>query len=308
MEKEERESFSIYKFNFKGKLNIIKVILVITIPILLILLFLTVKNLIIISNTDKVIKQYENQIAVLKKAEEEEKIRIEQEKEKLKKARTPNLTDEGKKLMDEIYHSDKKRVFLTFDDGPSEVTPTILDTLNKENVKATFFVLGNNVNIYPELAKRIYDEGHFLGNHGTTHIYSSIYSSPEAVLDEYNRCNDSVKEAIGNPDYNSHLFRFPGGLHGGKYAEIKMQAKEILNQNNILNVDWNCLNGDAETNDLSAEFEMQRLMETSENKNSIVVLMHDSQLKKVTSETLPQIINYFKEQGYEFNTFYDIIK
>ena len=79
-------------------------------------------------------------------------------------------------------------------------------------------------------------------------------------------------------------------------------------QNNIVHVDWNALNGDAETNDLSVDFEIQRLNETTENKNSIVILMHDSPLKSVTADALPQIINNLRNQGYEFKNFYEIIK
>ena len=87
-----------------------------------------------------------------------------------------------------------------------------------------------------------------------------------------------------------------------------MQAKELLNQNEILNIDWNALNGDAETNNLTIEFEMQRLQETTNNKRSVVILMHDSPTKQVTAEALPQIIKYLREQGYEFKNFYEIIK
>ena len=158
------------------------------------------------------------------------------------------------------------------------------------------------------MVKRMYDEGHFIGIHGTSHVYSQIYQSPQSVLDEYNMCNEKIKNALGEQEYNPHLFRFPGGLAGGKYAEVKAQAKELLLQNNIEHVDWNALNGDAETNKLSSEFEMKRLQETTAGKNSVVILMHDAQAKSVTADTLPQIISYLKEQGYEFENFYQIIK
>lgn len=210
--------------------------------------------------------------------------------------------------MDTIYKSDTKRVFLTFDDGPSPVTSKILDILKQENVKATFFILGSNVDSRKDVVKRMYEEGHYLANHGYSHTYSKIYSSPQSVLDEYNECNDKVKNAIEVPDYNSHLFRFPGGLAGGKYASIKSQANELLEQNNIAHVDWNALNGDAETNNLSPEFEISRIHETTEGKNSIVVLMHDSPAKSVTADTLPQIIATLRDKGYEFKNFYEIIK
>ncbi len=121
----------------------------------------------------------------------------------------------GKHNIENIYHSENKRAFLTFDDGPSTVTPTILDTLKQQNVKASFFVLGSRVEAMPDTVKRIYEEGHYIANHGYSHTYSAIYSSPQAVLDEYNKCNESVKKAIGRQEYNSHLFRFPGGLVRG---------------------------------------------------------------------------------------------
>ncbi len=210
--------------------------------------------------------------------------------------------------MKNIYRSETKRAFLTFDDGPSSVTPTILDILKQEDIKATFFVLGSRVDDMPETTKRIYEEGHYIANHGYSHSYSSIYSSTQAVLDEYNQCNEIVKKAIGVPEYNSHLFRFPGGLPGGKYAEIKNQAKELLSQNDILHVDWNALSGDAETTTPTIEYEMSRIQETVGSKNSVVILMHDAQAKKVTAEALPQIISWLRENGYEFKNFYEIIK
>ena len=73
-------------------------------------------------------------------------------------------------------------------------------------------------------------------------------------------------------------------------------------------VDWNALTGDAETNNLSIEFELMRLQQTVLDKNSVIILMHDAQAKKVTAEALPQIISYLKEQGYELKSFYDIIR
>lgn len=97
-------------------------------------------------------------------------------------------------------------------------------------------------------------------------------------------------------------------MHGGKYAQIKNEAKELLLQNDIVNVDWNALTGDAETREPTIEYEMGKLQETVANKSSAVILMHDAQAKEVTVEALPQIISYLKENGYEFKNFYEIIK
>ena len=235
-------------------------------------------------------------------------IKEQEELERKRQEKLPKLTETGIENMNHIYSSDTKRVFLTFDDGPSSNTNQILDILNERGIKATFFVLGSNVEKNPAMVKRMYDEGHFIANHGYSHVYENIYQSPQAVLDEYNKCNQVVRDAIGQQEYNSHLFRFPGGLVGGKYADIKSQAKQLLNENDILNIDWNALTGDAETSKPTQEFEMQRLSQTVGDKNSVVILMHDAPAKKVTADTLQQIIAYLRERGYEFKNFYEIIK
>lgn len=307
-DKENEYQLDIYKIETKQKLDKKKIILVILIIVAFICVILIQKNISKTIEEYKVYKQYEAQVESINH-QAEEKIKAEEaKKEKERQEKLPNLTETGKENISKIYHSDTKRAFLTFDDGPSAVTSKILDTLKQENIKASFFVLGSNVEARPEMVKRMYDEGHFIGIHGTSHVYSQIYQSPQSVLDEYNMCNEKIKNALGEQEYNPHLFRFPGGLAGGKYAEVKAQAKELLLQNNIEHVDWNALNGDAETNKLSSEFEMKRLQETTAGKNSVVILMHDAQAKSVTADTLPQIISYLKEQGYEFENFYQIIK
>lgn len=308
MVNDEKEQLNIYKISLKDKIDKRKILIIILIIVSLICIILTGKYITKTVNEYKVYKQYEAQIQAINHQEQEKQAKIAEEAEKKKQEKIPKLTETGKQNMQSIYRSDTKRAFLTFDDGPSSITNQILDTLKQEKVKATFFVLGSNVDARQDVVKRIYDEGHYIAIHGNSHVYSQIYSSPQAVLDEYNICNDKIKNAIGVSEYNPHLFRFPGGLAGGKYADIKNQANDLLLQNDILHVDWNALTGDAEKNELSSEFELQRLSETIENKNSIVVLMHDAAAKSVTADALPQIISYLREQGYEFKNFYDIIK
>ncbi len=286
------------------QINTKKIAILILLIIVAIGLILVARNAIEMIKQHKVYKQYEAQLATLAKQEEVEP--MEEPEEKVENM--PKLTEEARNNIQTIYQSETKRAFLTFDDGPSTVTPAILDVLKQENVKASFFVLGSRVNAMPEMTKRIYDEGHYVANHGYSHSYSAIYASPQAVLDEFNECNKAVRNAIGVSDYHSHLFRFPGGLPGGKYAEIKRQAKELLSQNDIVNIDWNALTGDAETANPTVEFEMQRIQETVNNKSSVVILMHDAQAKAVTAEALPQIISWLRENGYEFKNFYEIMK
>lgn len=305
---EDQYQLDIYKIDTKAKIDKKKLLILVLIILSIICITFTINYVIEVKKEYKVYKQYEAQLNKIKYQEEIEQVKITEKQEKERQEKIPKLTDTGRENMKTIYRSDTKRAFLTFDDGPSSVTPTILDVLKQENVKATFFVLGTRVEAMPNIVKRIYEEGHYIGNHGDSHLYSQIYASPQSVLDEYNSCNDKIRNAIGVLEYNSHLFRFPGGLFGGKYAEIKSQANELLEQNDILHVDWNALTGDAETNELSIEFELMRLQQTTENKNSVIILMHDAPVKSITAEALPQIISYLREQGYEFKNFYDIIK
>ena len=304
--KRKNEPIDIYRQEIslavKKRPNKNKIMLILIIIFSLILISLITVQVTKILKEAKIVTEYQNQLISLKEQEEQKAKKIEEEKE----AKRVKYTDKWKQSVEHIYSSDKKRAFLTFDDGPSDVTPIILDTLKQENIKATFFVLGQRVEQKPDMVKRMYDEGHFIANHGYSHVYDSIYSSKEAVLDEFNKCNTAVQNAIGDNEYNSHLFRFPGGSIGGKYSELKLQAKDLLKQNGIESVDWNALNGDAETNDLTPEFELERLQCTVQGKNSVVILMHDSPLKKVTAESLSQLIGYLRNEGYEFNNFYDL--
>lgn len=207
-----------------------------------------------------------------------------------------------------IYNGEEgKRVFLTFDDGPTqEVTPHILDILDKYNIKATFFVLGNRVEMNPDLLKREYESGHYIANHGYSHKYSKIYKSATSVLSEYNKTEKSIQEALGNPNYSSNLFRFPGGSHGGPYEKIKKKARTTLNENGIAYLDWSALTYDAEGADTKKEI-LSNLKKTINGWDNVVILMHDSADKQITYETLEDVIKYLQGEGYAFKNIYDLI-
>ena len=158
------------------------------------------------------IEQAEAEKKAEKEREEQAKIQ-----ERIQKTSQPFNEEQQYNIL-HIYKSDTKRVFLTFDDGPSEtVTPLILDLLKEENVPATFFTLGTNVKRHPEIVRREFDEGHYVANHGYSHKYSAVYASPQATFDEYNYTENAIKEALENENYKSNLFRFPGGSNGGYY-------------------------------------------------------------------------------------------
>ncbi len=217
------------------------------------------------------------------------------------------LSQEQIEKVENLYKTEEgeKTAYLTFDDGPTKaVTPKILDILKQENVKATFFVLGGRVVTNQGLVKRAYEEGHYIANHSFSHTYSNIYSSVDATIEEYTGTETAIKEVLGE-EYNSRLFRFPGGLQGGYYAEIKKQAAEKLKQMGVANIDWNALTYDA-AGAKTKEEEIEKLKQTVEDKHTVVILMHDAADKKATYEALPEIISYLREKGYTFKNFYDV--
>ncbi len=218
----------------------------------------------------------------------------------------PQYSEEIAQKVVNVYYEKAKKVYLTFDDGPSKRTPEVLDILDRYGIKATFFVLGKNVANYPEITKRAYDSGHFIASHGYTHTYSQIYSSPQTVLDEYNQSVAAIQSAIGVPEYNPHLFRFPGGSAGGRYSSIKKEAIQLLKDNQITHTNWNCLTGDSAGNN-TIEAMWNEVLSTAAGDDNLVILMHDAGDKEVTVQFLPQLIEYFQGQGYEFSNYYEIM-
>lgn len=294
-------TYSLKKYVDRKRVTFIAITIILAIITICLILYYIVDTSLRLNNQKQLLAQVE-------RFQKEKVQEIEIKKEKEKQARIPKLTEVGKENLKNIYQSETKRAFLTFDDGPSINTKSILDILKANNIKATFFVLGSQVETFTETTNRIYNEGHYIANHGYTHRYESIYQSPEQVLYEYNLCNQIVANTIQVPEYNSHLFRFPGGSVGGKYAQIKNQAISVLEQNNILYLDWNALTGDSERTNPTPEYIMQNLQKTTNNKNSVIVLMHDAQAKQITVDTLQLVIDYLRNEGYEFKSFYEMIK
>lgn len=203
----------------------------------------------------------------------------------------------------------KKVAYLTFDDGPStEVTQQILETLKFNNIKATFFVLGSNVeksNIQKDLLKEMVIEGHAIGNHGYCHDYSILYPSrvanPTVIVNDMKKSEYVMRSVLGD-DFRTSVIRLPGGHMSWNTKMLD----PVLEENGYSYIDWNTLNGDAEGNDRTVEQLVNRLKGTirdlAGNDDVLVILMHDTNAKKTTSQSLQEIIDYLKSLGYEFRT------
>ena len=203
----------------------------------------------------------------------------------------------------------KKIAYLTFDDGPSEnVTPQILDILDKNDVKATFFVLGTAIEggeKQKELLRRMDEEGHAIGNHGYSHNYKILYPNgvvdASAFISDIKRTEEIINDTLGYEYYNK-VIRFPGGHASWNTNTVD----SILEAEGYTYIDWNSLNGDAEGGYRSKEKLKEELYETvnsiNGNNDVLVILMHDTDEKLSTVEALDDSIKYLKSLGYEFRT------
>ncbi len=188
----------------------------------------------------------------------------------------------------------EKEIYLTFDDGPStSVTERILDILKEENVKATFFVVGDRVKGRERTLRRIADEGHTLGVHSETHVYSEIYASADALLRDAETCAETIRRVTG---ITPRVYRFPGG---GKHPA----SAELLRKNGYRIVSWNAVCGDEELRGATADVLFSTAVETAKGKDPVILLCHDSATHSETAKALPAIIAHFRAEGYTFSAF-----
>ncbi|MBC6003793.1 MAG: polysaccharide deacetylase family protein [Paeniclostridium sordellii] len=264
---------------------------------------------------DEAIKEKQEQkIAEQKRLAEEEKKRKEAEEAKKKmigvKHGAESYSYSAKKVEDKLKKMDysnngEKIVFLTFDDGTSTtVTPQILKTLKDENVKATFFLTGQNIERGGEKAKELikqeFEEGHAIANHSYSHDYGILYPNRvlnlESFKEDFKKTDDILKDVLG-PYFSTEVIRCPGGHMSWKGMQ---PLDKYLDENGIASIDWNALSGDAEGKKKNPQELYDYAVKTSAGKDMVVVLMHDTYGKENTAKALPQIIKYFKDNGYQF--------
>lgn len=199
-----------------------------------------------------------------------------------------------------------KEVFLTFDDGPSpDNTEKILKVLEENDVKATFFMIGDYVRMYPDIAKKVNDSGMSIGVHAYLHDYSKIYSSKEAYFKDMEKCAEEISRVTGREP--AKLIRMPGGSSNFKCnSKVLKEIKDQLNEQGIDYVDWNVSSGDAARAVVPANTIRKNIRRQCSSGSMLVVLMHDGYSKKTTAEALPDTIRFLKEQGYVFRTFDDL--
>lgn len=198
---------------------------------------------------------------------------------------------------DKEYSLNGKKVYLTFDDGPSIYTDEILDILEENNVKATFFVVHyDNEDLWPAYQRIVYD-GHTLAMHSYTHIYREIYKDEDSFKKDVDDLHDFLYDLTG---YDCKYYRFPGGS-SNHVSNVDIQlCMKYLDECGITYFDWNSLSGDAEGGyHTASDLDANILKYVRSNEGDSIVLMHDLSDRHSTVEGLQYLIDTLKEEGYE---------
>lgn len=201
------------------------------------------------------------------------------------------MKNQAIKHRDTVFLNDQPEsnsVYLTFDDGPDgEVTPRILDILESYNVKGNFFFLGENVKMYPEVVKRTFDGGHFIGNHSYSHPDLTTLS-PEAIKDELEKTEEVISSITGK---RTTAMRPP-------YGASNETVIKVIKESNSVSILWSI-----DTLDWSKREVSSILKNVTDNlRPGDIILMHSNGDKGVTADALPSIIEAIKEKGYKIST------
>lgn len=192
------------------------------------------------------------------------------------------------------YYFNPKTMYLTFDDGPSQDNTTaVLDILKEHNIKATFFLVGENVRKHPEVARRIAEEGHTIGIHCNRHEYDVIYESVESYLADFQAAYDAIYEVTG---VEVKLFRFPGGSINAYNADVYEEIIAEMTERGFIYFDWNGCLEDAVAKTTPEQL-IKNARESTLGRKKVVMLAHD--IVYNTTLCLEELIDSLPEYKFE---------
>lgn len=190
-----------------------------------------------------------------------------------------------------------KVAYLTFDDGPDDKnTPAVLDVLKEAGVKATFYVTGAQAEAHPDVLRRIYAEGHAIGNHSYDHRYEKLYPSVDGFFREMERTDEVIYGILG---VRPLILRAPGGRIGHFTAAYA----PALQAHGYVEHDWNVSSADAAPGHPTAQDFIDNITGETEGEataHTAIILMHSSEGHEETVKALPEIIRVLREKGYAF--------
>lgn len=220
----------------------------------------------------------------------------------------PNIY--GQEVIEKSNESleNRKVVYLTFDDGPSpNNTKKIIDILNEEDVKATFFLIGEEVENRPYIVRKLVQSGMTVLPHSYNHKTNYIYKSASNYISDYDKCKTVIEHATRGPILN--YMRMPCGSYTPSCNKWVMRdIIEELKGRGISYIDWNVSTDDSLGKNVPVETLRSKFLKSAQEKDFLVVLMHDSYYCGTTVKFLPEMIKYFKDNGFEFKSINDMSK
>lgn len=190
--------------------------------------------------------------------------------------------------------SASKTLYLTFDDGPTpDITNWTLDVLDQYNAKATFFCVGKNVKLHPEIFKSIIDNDHTIGNHSYNHI-KGWRTSTKNYLANISKAQKTIDSQIANhPSEFKYLFRPPYGQIRPKQGKALIELGYQIVMWNVLSFDWN--------NEISPENCLENVLSSAQNGS--IIVFHDSLKAQINmTYALPKVLEHFSNKGYNFKS------
>jgi len=274
---------------------------------ILIPIIMCIVMIVLISRQNRVIDGIKNDIEDMKKSSEMVDYGLDSTQESINlltedlKSLTKSVEDISQRTVisssvtiDRSNQEWPKRVYLTFDDGPSANTGKILDILDEYGVKGNFFVVGTESENLKKYYKRIVDEGHVLGMHSYSHKYSEIYASKDAFVADLDKIYTLIYDETG---FVPEIYRFPGGSSNNVSRVNMDELVEILDKRGIVYYDWNVLSGDATNPILPVEDIIDNSLATVGEYEEAMILFHDLSNKTTTVEALPTIIEALLDNG-----------
>lgn len=187
-----------------------------------------------------------------------------------------------------------KIMYLTFDDGPSEEnTNKVLDILKEHDIKATFFLVGENVEKHPETARRIVEEGHSIGIHCYRHDYDELYESVDSYVEDFEKARNIIYEVTG---VETNMFRFPGGSVNSYNKDVYQDIIDEMTGRGYIYYDWNASLEDAVKKSTPEEL-IYNARSSTLGRKKVIMLGHDVVYN--TTLCLDELIEGFPEYRME---------
>lgn len=196
--------------------------------------------------------------------------------------------------------SAKKIAYLSFDDGPSENTKKILETLQKKNAVATFFLTGREITPEREpIVKQEIKQGNAVGVHTFYHEKNKIYCNADSFFEDYQKTADIIERITGK---KPNLHRFPWGSNNRYVCSYVDELHRKLSEMGVKSFDWNVSGEDSIGDVVAQETIFQNVKKDLSRFDKPIILLHDSATMKNTASVLERIIDYIRSEGYEFDT------